>query len=300
MQPSETAVTKAGYIAVVGRPNAGKSTLLNWLAQERLALVSHKANATRKRMQFIIMHENTQLIFVDTPGIHEKERLLNQFMMQEVLKALGDCDFVFFLAPATDSLEHYEHFLELHTKATPHAVLLSKCDTLSNDQLLQKLSEYQRYQDRPTAIIPVSATKNIGYGAILQCASDHLPESPYLYDPDDLTTETLRTIYKEMIRETLFEKLSDEIPYESDVRIEKVEEREKLDTIYAVIVLDKASQKGIVIGKGGANLKRIGQASREKIEQLIQKQVMLKLHVQVEKGWLKNKKGLQEMGYDLD
>lgn len=293
-------MTRAGYAAVVGRPNAGKSTLLNWLVGEKLALVSHKANATRKRMQMIMMHENSQIIFIDTPGIHEKERLLNQFMMQEVLRAIGDCDFIFFLAPASDSPEHYENFLELNSEKIPHAVLLGKIDTIPHEKILQKIQEYQKYQDDFSALIPISATKNIGMEELLNIASSHMPESPYLYDPDDLTTQTLRDIYKEMIRESLFENLSEEIPYESDVIVEKVKEEPELETIIASIIVERSSQKGMVIGKGASTLKRIGKTAREKIEKLLQKKVFLKLSVRVEKNWTKNRDGLKDLGYHLD
>ncbi|MEJ2526662.1 MAG: GTPase Era, partial [Sulfurovaceae bacterium] len=152
--------TKCGFVAVVGRPNAGKSSLLNYLVGEKLAMVSKKAQATRKRMHIIVTHDATQIVFVDTPGIHKKEKLLNQFMLGEALKAMGDCDLIVFLAPANDSLEEYEKFLELQeSKRAKHIVLLTKVDWLSNEELLKQLSMYQKYQDRFEAIIPFSIKK---------------------------------------------------------------------------------------------------------------------------------------------
>jgi len=193
---SSNCPTKAGFVAVVGRPNAGKSTLLNWLVGEKLAMVSKKAQATRKRMNIIVMHENTQIIFVDTPGIHEKERLLNQFMLHEAIKAIGDCDLVLFLAPAKDKLDHYKKFLELNAKNRPHIVVLTKLDEVSQEAILAKIAEYQAFQNKFLALIPVSVTKGVGKDQLLDEITKHLPCSPWLYDPELLTTTNIREIYK--------------------------------------------------------------------------------------------------------
>ncbi|WP_353662492.1 GTPase Era [Hydrogenimonas sp. SS33] len=289
--------TRAGFVAVVGRPNAGKSSLLNWLVGEKLAMVSKKAQATRKRMNVIVMHGDTQIIFVDTPGIHEKERLLNRFMLQEAVKAIGDCDLVLFLAPAKDRLDHYEKFLKLNAKNRPHIVVLTKVDEVDNGALLRKIGEYSRYQDRFLALVPVSVTKNIGKEQLLDEIAKHLPCSPWLYDPQLLTTTHIREIYKEMIREAIFDNLSDEIPYETDVIIEKIEERPDLDRVQATIVAEKKSQKMILIGKGGSTIKRIGRDARLKMERFSGKKIFLELFVSVKTGWSKNKKTLSEIGY---
>ncbi len=289
---------KAGFVAVVGRPNAGKSSLLNYLAGYKLTMVSKKAQATRKRMNIIVMHKNAQIIFVDTPGIHQKERLLNQFMMEEVLKAVGDCDLALFVAPVTDSLKEYEKFLDLiEKKGVDHIVVLNKIDTVSNDKILSKISEYSKYQDKFLALIPFSVKKGIGKEELLDEIAKHLPIHPWLYDPELLTTENIRDIYKELIREAIFEKLSDEIPYESDVIIEKVEEGENLDKVYATIVTEKKTQKSMIIGKGGEGIKRVGKRARELMEEFAQKKIYLELYVVQRKGWSKSKKGLEEIGY---
>jgi len=293
---SEIKETRAGFVAVVGRPNAGKSTLMNALLGEKISMVSQKANATRKRINAIVMHKNNQLIFVDTPGLHEKEKMLNQFMMKEALKAIGDCDVILFMAPVTDSTEEYEKFLTLTKK--PHIVLLSKIDHVSNEKILLKIQEYQNFQDNFLAIIPVSVSKGgIGFESLLDETVKHLPVSPYLYDPEDLTTEMLRDIYKEFIREAIFDNISDEIPYETDVLIDKVEEGKSLEKIRATIIVEKQTQKGIIIGKGGAAIKRIGKDSRLQIENLIGKKVFLDLFVSVKKGWTNDKKSLEDIGY---
>lgn len=292
--------TKAGFVAVVGRPNAGKSSLLNWIIKENIAMVSHKANATRKRANIIEVYKNTQLIFVDTPGIHEKEKLLNQFMLQEALKAIGDCDLVLFLAPATDKVDDYIKFLEYNTKNIPHILLLTKTDTVSNEQLLDKIREYQEFQDKFLALLPINIKKENNREFLLDNIVKYVPNSPFLYDEDIITTSQMREIYREYIREAIFEKISDEIPYESDVIINKVEEGENIDKVFATIIVEKDTQKGMIIGKGGNSLKRIGSYAREKIEHLSGKKCFLSLFVSVKKGWSKDKKSLSEIGYELE
>ncbi len=290
--------TKAGFVAVVGRPNAGKSTLLNHLVGEKLAMVSKKAQATRKRMNIIVMHKNAQIIFVDTPGIHEKERLLNQFMLDEALKAMGDSDLILFLAPVTDKIKEYEKFLALtEAKGVKHIVVLTKIDHAKQGDILKKLSEYQKYQDKFEAIIPFSVNKKVGKEQLLDEIAKHLPNSPWLFDPEILTTDNIRDIYKELIREAIFENMSDEIPYESDVLIEKIYEEDHIDHVYATIVVEKETQKGMIVGQKGSGIKRIGKSARELMEKFAGKKIFLDLHVSVKKGWSKNKDSLEEFGY---
>jgi GTP-binding protein Era len=290
-------MTKAGFVALVGRPNAGKSTLMNWLLGEKIALVSQKANATRRRSNAIVMHGDDQIIFVDTPGIHEKEKLLNQYMLEEALKAIGDCDLVVYLAPASDSTEHYEKFLKL-SNGRRHIIVLSKIDQISQEKLLKRIGQYNRFSEHFEALIPMSVTKNVGREDLLDTIVKHLEESPHLYDPEDLTTELMRDIYKEFIRESIFENISDEIPYESDVLIDKIDEEGSVERIRATIIIEKESQKGIIIGKGGSAIKRIGRDARSKIEALIGKKVFLDLFVSVRKGWTNDKQFLSDMGYE--
>lgn len=261
-------------------------------------MVSHKAQATRKRLYAIVMHGNDQIVFIDTPGLHEKERLLNKFMLEEAIKAIGDCDLILFLAPVTDPITHYEKFLKL-AKNRPHIVVLTKIDMVSNEKLLQKIAEYQKFQDQFLELVPVSVKKDIGKKDLLDTIVRYLPEHPYYYDPELLTTENIKDIYKELIREAIFENVSDEIPYESDVIIEKIEESPTLDKVYAMIIVEKPSQKGIIIGKQGSTLKRIGKDARKLMEAFSQKKIFLNLFVVVKKGWTKNKKDLETIGYRL-
>ena len=292
--------TKSGFVAVVGRPNAGKSSLLNWLVGEKIAMVSHKANATRKRSKIIALHKNTQIIFIDTPGIHEKERLLNQFMLEEALKAMGDCDLILFLAPVTDKIDYYLDFLKKNSKNTPHIVLLTKTDQVKNEKVLKRIMEFSKYQDKFLSLIPVSIKKGIKQSYILEEISKYIPVHPYLYDPEILTTENMRDIYKEYIRESIFENTSEEIPYFADVMIESIEEKEEIECINANIIVEKKSQKGIVIGKDGQTLKRISMRAREKIERIASKKIFLKIIVIVKPGWSQNREFLKKIGYILD
>jgi len=290
-------MTKAGFVSLIGRPNAGKSTLMNSLLGEKIAMVSQKANATRRRSNAIVMYEDTQIIFVDTPGLHEREKILNQYMLDEALKAMGDCDLIVYLAPITDSTEHYEKFLKLNNDKVKHIIVLSKIDQVNQDKLFRKIASYNQYADKFEALIPMAIPKKIGHDELLKVISKNLPESPFLFDPQDLTSELVRDIYAGFIREGIFENISDEVPYEADVLIDSIEEDGRVDKIFATIIIEKESQKGIIIGKGGEAIKRIGKYSREKIEMLSGKKAYLELQVSVKKGWTKDKAFLQEIGY---
>lgn len=290
-------MSKAGFVALVGRPNAGKSTLLNALLGEKIAMVSQKANATRRRLNAIVMHKEDQIIFVDTPGLHEMERKLNQFMLEEALKAIGDCDVIVYLAPASDSINHYKRFLESNSAGKKHIIVLSKIDQVSQGELLKRIGEYNTLSKHFEALIPVSVTKNVGLEDLKETLAKLLPESPYLFDPENLTDERLRDIFKEFIREAIFENISDEIPYGTDVVIDKIDESGTLDHIRATIIVEKESQKGIMIGKGGATIKRIGRHARQKIESLSGQKAYLDLFVSVKPNWTNDKKALEDLGY---
>ena len=297
---NDKAITRSGFVAVVGRPNAGKSTLLNHLVGEKLAMVSKKAQATRKRMNIIVMHGDAQIIFVDTPGIHEKEKLLNQFMLEEALKAIGDSDLILFLAPVTDDTKEYEKFLErMGSSKIPHIVLLTKIDQVPQARVLARLGEYQKFQERFEALIPFSVKKGGSQAQLLDVISHHLPEHPWLYDPEMLTTDTIRDIYRELIRESIFENLSDEIPYESDVVIDRIEEGGKMDRVFATIIVEKPTQKGMMIGQRGETIRRLGTEARKIMEHFSQKKIFLDLHVSIKKGWSKNRTDLEELGYQF-
>jgi GTP-binding protein Era len=245
------------------------------------------------------MHKDNQIILLDTPGLHEKEKLLNKFMLNEALKALSDSDLILFLADVRDDISGYKWFLELNKKNIPHILVLTKIDLINDEELNNKIEEYKKVS-KALKIIPISAVEGKGREELLDSIVEYLPEHPYYYDPEIISTEHIRDIYKELIREALFEKLGDEIPYETDVFIEKIEEYDNLDKVYATIIVERESQKGMVIGKKGKKIKEIGSYARKLLENFSGKKIYLELFVKVVKGWSKNKKMLEELGYEVE
>lgn len=297
-------MTKAGFIALIGRPNAGKSTLINALLGAHLALTSHKANATRKILKAIIPYtdkESTecQMVFLDTPGLCGQEKLLNKMMVAQSHHAFESCDLAVFVASVQDSLKPYEEFLKW-SGHKPHLLALNKTDTATNAQVLAKLKDYTPYSQHFKALIPISAQKGRNLNALLEEVAKLLPNAPFYYDPDMLGDIQMREIYAEIIREQIFQFLSDEIPYESAVLVQTVQEQEHLERIQARIIVAKESQQKMVIGKGGAVVKKIGQEARRKMEGFIQKKVFLRLEVVVQKNWTSTRNQLKKMGYVVE
>ncbi|ECW8954538.1 GTPase Era [Campylobacter lari] len=288
---------KSGFISIVGRTNAGKSSILNSLLEEKVAMVSHKQNATRRKINAIIMHENHQLIFIDTPGLHASSKAMNQLMIDLAIKSIADCDVILFVASIYDDIKDYENFLSLNPKV-PHIVLINKVDLVKKEVLLKKLSEYSQFSSHFSAIIPYSAKQKFYKKILLDEMIQYLPEHPYYFDPEFITTTKEKDIYRDFILEAIYENLSDEIPYSTEVKIEKIKELEQIYYINAIIITDSNSHKGMILGKDGTTIKRIGKEARVKIEKLAQKKVMLKLFVQLEKNWHKNEQNLKKILYD--
>ncbi|MCV3427895.1 GTPase Era [Campylobacter sp. IFREMER_LSEM_CL1904] len=288
---------KSGFISIVGRTNAGKSSILNSLLEEKVAMVSHKQNATRRKINAIIMHENHQLIFIDTPGLHASSKAMNQLMINLAIKSIADCDVILFVASIYDDIKDYENFLSLNPKV-PHIVLINKVDLVKKEVLLKKLSKYSQFNSHFSAIIPYSAKQKFYKKILLDEMIKYLPEHPYYFDPEFITTTNEKDIYRDFILEAIYENLSDEIPYSTEVKIEKIKELEQIYYINAIIITDSNSHKGMILGKDGATIKRIGKEARMKIEKLAQKKVMLKLFVQLEKNWHKNEQNLKKILYD--
>ncbi|EAH8850749.1 GTPase Era [Campylobacter lari] len=288
---------KSGFISIVGRTNAGKSSILNSLLEEKVAMVSHKQNATRRKINAIIMHENHQLIFIDTPGLHASSKVMNQLMIDLAIKSIADCDVILFVVSIYDDIKDYENFLNLNPKV-PHIVLINKVDLVKKEVLLKKLNEYSQFSSHFSAIMPYSAKKKFYKKILLDEMVKYLPEHPYYFDPEFITTTNEKDIYRDFILEAIYENLSDEIPYNTEVKIEKIKELEQIYYINATIITDSNSHKGMILGKDGATIKRIGKEARVKIEKLAQKKVMLKLFVQLEKNWHKNEQNLKKILYD--
>lgn len=299
-------IITSGFISVIGRTNVGKSTLLNSLIQSPLALVSKKVNATRKRMNIIVPFENethnSQLIFIDTPGLHKSNKLLNECMLQEAYRAIEDSDLSVFMAVAStncNEILYYKDFLAQHKKK--HIILLNKIDTLNKQELLKCLELYSQYQEHAIGIIPISAKELNTYtiNTMLSMIAKNLPIHPHFYDEGIISTTFMRDIYKEMIREAIFERLSDEIPYESDVKIVKIVEKPALLHIKAQIIVSKDSQKAMIIGKNGTTIKSLGSIARKKCEYIAEQKVFLELEVKTIKGWNTDKQILKQFGYEL-
>ena len=284
---------RSGFIALIGRTNAGKSSLLNYLLDHKISMVSHKQNATRRKILGIVMHDDdNQAIFIDTPGLHDSSKALNKFMIQSAIKSLGDADVVVFVASVFDSVENYEKFLNLNSPL-PHIITLTKIDEVSQDKLFKKLNEYQKYSNNFQAIIPITIKKQAYKKIFLDALIPLLPEHPHYYDPEFITTTNEKDIYRDFILEAIFECVSQEIPYSSDAIISKVKQSDILE-IQAKIVTDNAHHKAILIGKNGATIKRIGIVARKIISKFSNQKVCIKLSVEVDKNWHTNENSIKK------
>ncbi|MBC5856974.1 GTPase Era [Campylobacter jejuni] len=285
---------KSGFVSIIGRTNAGKSTLINSLLGEKIALVSHKQNATRRKIKAIVMHEKNQIIFIDTPGLHESGATLNQLLIQSAIKSMGDCDVILFVASVFDSTKDYENFLSLNPQV-PHIIALNKVDLTNNATLLKKLSEYTRFSEHFKAIIPYSSKKKSYKKSLLDEIVKYLDEHEYFYDPEFLSVSSEKELYRDFILESIYENLNDELPYSSEVLINRTKNTPNLLILEANIITDTNSHKAMLIGKEGLTLKRIGKNARFKISKLAQKKVFLKLFVTVKKNWQKDEEFLKKL-----
>lgn len=285
---------KSGFVSIIGRTNAGKSSLLNALLNEKIAIVSHKQNATRRKIRGIAMNGEDQIIFADTPGLHESGKLLNQLMVNEAIKSMSDCDAIVFIVAARDDTRAYEKFLSLKP-TKPHVLVISKVDEITNEALLKKMTQYQIFQDRFAALVPFSVKKETYKKPLLDAICKLLPEHEYFYNPEFLTDANEKEIFREFILEAIYENLSDEIPYSSDATIKKVVEKKNITEIYASIVTDRNAHKSIIIGKNGDTIKRIGICARKLISGLINGKIFLNLDVCVKKGWNKDENIIKKL-----
>ncbi|WP_170000085.1 GTPase Era [Campylobacter sp. RM9328] len=285
---------KSGFVSIIGRTNAGKSSMLNALLNEKIAIVSHKQNATRRKISGIVMNGDDQIIFTDTPGLHKSEKLMNKLMVNEAIKAMGDCDALVFIASIHDDLSDYQTFLALNP-TKPHIVVLSKVDEVNNQKVLQKMSQYQPYASHFSALLPFSTKQQTYKKPLLDEICKLLPEHEYFYDPEFITNTSEKEIFKDFILEAIYENLSDEIPYSSDVLIDKVKEKDDITEIYATIITEREIHKSMIIGKNGETIKRIGINARKLISNLTGRKIFIKIVVLVKKGWSKDEKILKKI-----
>ncbi len=288
---------KSGFVSIIGRTNAGKSSFLNALLNEKIAIVSHKQNATRRKINGIVMNGEDQIIFTDTPGLHESNKAINQLLISQAIKSMGDCDLIVFLAPIHDDTSNYEKFLALNPEK-PHILVLTKVDESSNAKVLEKITQYQKFQDNFAALLTFSTKQPTYKKPLLDEICKLLPEHEYFYDPEFLTPTNEKEIFREFILEAIYENLSDEIPYLSDAIIKSVKEKTGITEIYASIITERDIHKSMIIGKNGETIKRIGIFARKLIQNLTNTKVFLKLDVVVKKGWSKEEKSLNQIiGY---
>ncbi len=289
----------SGYVALIGRPNAGKSTLLNRLVGQKIAAVSDKPQTTRFRIQGIITKPEGQVVFVDTPGVHQPGYELNRRMMTAVQQALLGVDLVCLIRDSSVSTGNGDRFvLDLVKQSEkPALLLLNKIDKLEDKSALLPLIDWYRNQYDWREIIPISALKDEMTDVLLESCLRHLPEGEPIFSEDDLTDQTLRTLVAEIVREKVLRSSGDEIPYVTAVVTERFEEvREDFARINCVIVVERTSQKKIIIGKGASRVKEIGIAARRDIEELLGHRVHLELFVKVEEDWRNDARLLNEYG----
>ncbi len=289
---------KSGFISIVGRPNVGKSTLLNAILGEKIVIVSSKPQTTRNAVRGVKNTDGAQMIFVDTPGIHKGRGRMTEFMVGEALASLSEVDVVLYMVDASRKIGEEEAFIldKLRRVKAPVVLAINKIDTVARKSLLPlmaKLSKRMEFVD----VIPISARKEDGTEALVEILKGLLPEGPEYYSKDMITDQSERFLVSELIREKVFELTKEEIPYSVAVEIEEFKEKSDIIRIGAVINVERDSQKGIVIGKGGGMLKIVGSEARTDIEKLLQKKVFLKLFVRVTRDWSKNDRDLKEFGY---
>ncbi len=296
----QASLFKSGFIAIVGRPNVGKSTLMNRLLGQKVSIVSPRPQTTRTRIAGIKSLPGAQLIFLDTPGIDKAGGYLHRLMVKAAMNTLGEADLILWMVEATDALtEDDRHILEaLKDVKSPILLTINKVDLVEKQRLLPTIDRFQALLPF-VEIVPISATKGDNVDVLESLLIQHLPEGQPLYPLDQLTDQPERFIIAELIREKVFHLVYQEVPYAVAVEVEQVKAREgrELTDVEATIYVEKESQKGIIIGRAGAMLKKIGEQARPEIEGLLGTQVYLKLWVKVRGDWQKDHEALKRFGY---
>jgi GTP-binding protein Era len=298
---------RSGYVAMLGRPNVGKSSIINVLIKEKVAAVSPKPQTTRNAVRCIYTSENSQIVFVDTPGVHKPKHALGDFMMHEISEALSQVDAVCFVVEAGNcSVGSKEQMIidMLSPLNLPVVLAVNKIDTLPKTEFYTKTSDIYKTVMNPAAIVPISAAKSINLTLLTDAISSLLPKQPPIYPEDMIMDSTERFLAAEVIREKIFRLTDDEIPHSVAVLVEEYRTPNEFPDLHsckirATIVVDKAGQKGIIIGKNGAKLKSIGTAARKELENSIGFPVFLELWVKVKPGWRKSPEELRRLGYSF-
>lgn len=291
---------RSGYVALLGRPNVGKSTLMNALVGEKIAITSPKAQTTRNRIMCVLNRPHSQIIFFDTPGMHKAKNKLGDYMVKTALETIRDMDVVMFLVDATEKRGPGEDLIlgVLEKVACPVILVINKIDKLDNRERVLKVIESYTRDRKFAAVVPISALKDSEFSGLEEEIESHLPEGPRYYDEEVLTDQPERGIAAEIIREKILNCTRDEVPHAVAVNVDEFKERDNGDVfIRATITVERDSQKGIIIGAKGSMLKKIGALARGDIEGLLQTKVFLELWVKVRQDWRNSRKALEEYGY---
>ncbi|MFC3879497.1 GTPase Era [Algoriphagus namhaensis] len=293
-----TSKHQAGFVNIIGKPNVGKSTLMNILVGERLSIISPKAQTTRHRIVGLTNTDEYQIVFSDTPGMLKPQYELHKNMMGFVNISLEDADVVVFVTDLYENAKEIEEILEkINQSGLPVLLVINKID-LAKEGQLDEVTKYWTDRLKVETVIPISATENFNTERILQEILDRLPEHPPFFDKEELTDRPERFFASEIIREKIFKNYKKEIPYSCEVSIEDFHEEKKIIRIRATIYVERNSQKGILIGQKGSALKKVGTEAREELEKFFAKKVFLETFVKVEPDWRKNKSKLKKFGYD--
>jgi len=287
---------KVGFVNIFGRPNAGKSTLLNLFMGEKLAIVSPKIQTTRHRIKGILTGNDYQVIFSDTPGIIEPEYKLHEKMMQAVKNSLEDADVALLLVDINDEWKECDKIFSSLQLEVPSIVVINKIDTVNENKMKAAIDFFleKTYQKK---IVTISALNAVNKNGLLNAVLEFLPEGEKFYDDDEITDLSTRFFVAELIREKIYELFEQEIPYQTAVTVSEFKEKSTLTKITAEIVVQRESQKAIILGEGGKMIKKLGTAAREEIEKFIAQKVFLQLHVKVRSHWRDNDLYLREYGY---
>lgn len=289
---------KSGFVNIVGNPNVGKSTLMNALVGERISIITSKAQTTRHRIMGIVNTDDMQIVYSDTPGVLEPNYKLQESMLSFSRSALIDADVLLYVTDVVEKVNKNEAFLErVRALEIPILLLINKIDTV-DPKALEGLAQQWMELLPKAELIPLSAKEKFNTDYLLKRIKELLPESPPFFEKDALTDRPTRFFVTEIIREKILEQYDKEIPYSVEVLVEQFKESEKQVNINAVIYVERDSQKGIIIGKGGLALKRVGTDARKDIEQFLQKKVFIELYVKVEKDWRSKERALRNFGYD--
>lgn len=292
---------KCGFVTIIGRPNVGKSTLLNQILGQKIVIATDKAQTTRKRIKGILTDENGQIIFIDTPGIHRPLNKLGEFLLDEAKIAVPDADVILFLVDGTEPAGKGDKWIAqnvLKQSKSPIILVMNKLDKIKNMQKVEEnLMSYKMLFEENIPVIRISAKTGRNKDTLLSNIIKKLPDGEKLYPDDIVTEESMRSVAEEIIREKILINTQDEIPHSVAIKIERYEENEDIDRIYATIYCEQKSQKGILIGKGGSLLKTIGTQARLELEEITEKKIFLSLEVKVEKDWRKKDKVLKDFGY---